>query len=281
MLTEATRTLLCERALRVREHIIRLTVGGGCFVGAALSCADLLVYLYSRGAHISPALLDSRDRDYILLSKGHAVPALYGTLVELEFFPAERLKLHLSTEDSLYWHPNRALPGVEFHSGSLGHMLGVGAGIACAALLDGRASKVFVILGDGELNEGSIWEAFLFANAQKLSNLIVIIDRNEIQANFTTEELIPLEPLKDKLISFGFVVTETRGHDFDALEEAFSKTASPAGHPSAIIAHTIRGKGIPSIEKRPDRWFVNLSEEESLILLKELAENTLQGGTSV
>jgi transketolase len=257
-------------ALRVREHVVRLATGGGCFLGASLSCTDLIVYLYSRVLRVSPATLRDPDRDVLLLSKGHDVPALYGTLSELGFFPRERLAQHLKTTDSIYWHPNRAVPGVEFHSGSLGHCLAVGAGIALEAKLRRSPARVFVILGDGELDEGSVWESLLVASAKGLDNLVAIVDRNEIQANMRTEELLPLEPLDAKFTAFGASVCTVDGHDFAQLENAFATLPRTQGRPTAIIARTVRNKGLPSIEGRPDRWFVDLTGAEVEMLLREL-----------
>jgi transketolase len=263
-----------QLARRVRAHAIRMATGGGCFLGASLSCADLLVHLYTRVLRTSPERLADPTRDYLLLSKGHDVPALYGTLAELGYFPTERLANHLSTEDHLYWHPNRAVPGVEFHSGSLGHLLSVGMGIALDAKLADSPSRVFVIVGDGELNEGSVWEAALVASAKRLDNLVLIVDRNGFQANVATESLIPLEPLGDKLACFGFAVAEVDGHDFTALEAAFSELPRRRGRPTAIVARTVRNKGLPSLEGRADRWFVNLSTDEVQMLLDELHGST-------
>jgi transketolase len=271
-------------ALRVREHVIRMSTGGGCFVGASLSCADLLVYLYSDVLRVSRATLDDPDRDYLLLSKGHDVPALYGTLAELGFIDRARLSNHLKTCDVLYWHPNRAVPGVEFHSGSLGHLLSVGIGIALDAKMRRGPSRVFVVLGDGELDEGSIWEGFLVASAHKLDNLVCVIDRNEFQANVRTEELIPLEPLGDKLRAFGLTVRGADGHDFHSLADAFSRLPIERHRPSAVIARTVRGKGLPSIERRADRWFCNFTGTEVEMLLAELrgqAEASLTSQTLV
>ena len=258
-------------ALRVRAHSVRMATDGGCFLGASLSCADLIVYLYTRFLRIDPARPDDPARDVLLLSKGHDVPALYGTLAELGFFPRERLTHHLRPDDHLYWHPNRAIPGVEFHSGSLGHLLAVGAGIATDARLRGADTRVVVILGDGELNEGSVWETALVAAAHRLDNLIAIVDRNEFQANLRTEDLIPLEPLTHKWAAFGWNVDTTDGHDFNALETTFRAMRADAGRPTAIIARTVRGKGLPSIEGRADRWFCNVSAAEVEALLAELA----------
>ena len=208
-----------EQALRVRAHAIRMATNGGCFLGASLSCADLLVYLYGRVLRVAPDRLGDASRDYLLLSKGHDVPALYGTLAERGYFPRERLANHLSIDDHLYWHPNRRIPGVEFHSGSLGHLLSVGMGIALDAKLRGGPSRVFVVVGDGELDEGSVWEGALVAAAHKLDNLVMVVDRNGFQANVATEELVPLEPLADKLRAFGFAVADADGHSFPALAE--------------------------------------------------------------
>ncbi len=271
-------------ALRVREHVVRMATDGGCFIGASLSCADLLVHLYSRVLRLSPARLRDPERDYLFLSKGHDVPALYGTLAELGYFPVSRLSNHLSPDDQLYWHPNRAIPGVEFHSGSLGHLLSVAAGVALDVKMRRGGNRVFVVLGDGELDEGSVWEAFLVATAFKLDNLVAIVDRNEFQANVRTEELIPLEPLAAKLEAFGAAVANVDGHDFGALDQAFARLPRAAGRPTAVIARTVRGRGCPSIEARADRWFANFTHAEVEGLLAELhggAKTDIQSPTLV
>lgn len=257
-------------ALKVREHIIRMATDGGCFIGASLSCADLIVYLYKHVLHVSPERINDPSRDYFFLSKGHDVPALYGTLAELGFFDRERLKNHLKTNDFIYWHPNRNVPGVEFYSGSLGHLLSVAMGVAFDIKMRSGTNRVFVILGDGELNEGSVWEAALVAAAYRLDNLVAVVDRNEFQANVRTEELIPIEPLENKFEAFGWSVKRIDGHSFDEMEKAFATVPIAAGKPNVIIADTVRGKGLPSIERQANRWFVNFSHEEIEALLKEL-----------
>src|SRR5215471_588376 len=262
--------VLDETALRVREHIIRMSGGGGCFIGASLSCVDLLVYLYKRALKISPDTFKNDERDYLLLSKGHDVPALYGVLVELGFFGEERLGNHLKTTDSIYWHPNREIPGVEFHSGSLGHLLAVGIGVALDIKLRRGSGRVFVVLGDGELNEGSIWESCLVAAAQKLDNLIVIVDRNGFQANMRTEELLPLEPLDSKFAAFGWSATTIDGHSFTEMEDVFASVPIFRNRPTVVIARTVRGKGLRSLEARSDRWFVKFSDDEIAMLIEEL-----------
>lgn len=257
-------------ALRVREHVVRMAGRGGCFLGASLSCTDLLVHLYSRVLRMSPARLADPDRDVLLLSKGHDVPALYGVLAELGYLPASRLANHLDCDDDLYWHPNRAIPGVEFHSGSLGHLLAVGAGIAHDIRRTGGPGRVFVVLGDGELDEGSVWEACLVAGALGLDNLVAVVDRNGFQANVATEALIPLEPLAPKFEAFGWRTTRINGHDWGQLERGFARVPLERGRPSVVIADTVRNRGLPSLEGRADRWFVRLAADEVEALLVEL-----------
>jgi len=281
MITKLETGLLQARALRVREHIIRMSAGGGCFIGASLSCVEIMVYLYGkflRGvAHEEPrngnaAGPGDLQRDYLFLSKGHDVPALYGTLVEMGLLEARRLKNHLQVSDSIYWHPNRAIPGVEFHSGSLGHLPSVAAGVALDCKLAGGDNRVIVITGDGELNEGSVWETLLVANAYGLDNLTLVVDRNQFQANIRTEDLVPLEPLADKFAAFGCQVQRVDGHDFSGLEEAFAVLPEGAGtgQVNVIIADTVRGRGLPGIEARADRWFCAFSDTEIEQLLREL-----------
>ncbi len=261
---------LRQTALNVREHIIRMSGNGGCFIGASLSCADLIVYLYKEFLNVSLQNLNDPNRDYFFLSKGHDVPALYGTYVELGWLEKGRLKNHLKTNDFIYWHPNRNIPGIEFHSGSLGHNLPVACGVALDCKLRNQNNKVVVVVGDGELNEGSMWEALLVASAYKLDNLLVVVDRNRFQANMQTEDLIPLEPLDKKFEAFNCKVENVDGHNFESLDKAFLKFPFEKEKVSVVIAETIRGKGLPSIEKRADRWFVNFKDEEIEQLLKEL-----------
>jgi len=257
-------------ALKVREHIIGMSVGGGCFIGASLSCVELITYLYAEFLNIDKDYLDNPERDYLFLSKGHDVPALYATLAELGFMDVSRLQNHLLAKDSVYWHPNRNIPGVEFHSGSLGHLPAVAAGVALDCKLKDGANQIIVITGDGELNEGSVWETILVANAYKLNNLTIIVDRNQFQANIRTEDLIPLEPLVDKFEAFGCNVQRINGHDFAAIEHALKQLPYSDDKVNVIIADTVRGKGLRSIEARADRWFCSFTQQEADGLLKEL-----------
>src|SRR5262249_9801972 len=191
-----------------------------------------------------------------------------GPPAELGFFEPKRLERHLKTPDHVYWHPNRALPGVEFHSGSLGHLLSVAMGVALDIKLKQGKNRVFVVLGDGELDEGSIWEGLLVASSLRLDNLVLIVDRNGFQANVRTEDLVPLEPLPAKLESFGCTVDVVNGHDFADLDRVFADLEG-RGRPQAVIANTTRGKGLPSIESRADRWFCNFTADEVVMLLAE------------
>jgi transketolase len=263
-------TELKDTAFKVRQHIIKMSTDGGCFIGASLSCADLIVFLYKEFLNINKDNLKDPERDYLFLSKGHDVPALYGTFAEIGLLEKDRLKNHLKTNDSIYWHPNRKIDGIEFHSGSLGHLLSVAIGVALDCKMKGQQNKIVVILGDGELDEGSVWEAALVAAAYKLDNLIAIVDRNKFQANIETEKLIPLNPIDAKFEAFGWSSRYTDGHDFDDLEFVFSNLPAESEKPTVIIAETIRGKGLPSIEARADRWFVNFTRDEIEMLLKEL-----------
>jgi transketolase len=267
-------------ALKVREHVIRMAGGGGCFLGASLSCTDLIVHLYTSVLKVTPATKDDPNRDYLMLSKGHDVPALYGTLSELGWFPTSRLAKHLDPDDTLYWHPNRNVPGVEFHSGSLGHLLSVAAGVAYDMKRQGTNNKVYVILGDGECDEGSVWEACLVAAAKKLDNLVAIVDRNHFQANLATEELIPLEPMGPKFEAFGWRQQRINGHDYGQLQKAFEKLPYETGKPSVVIADTVRNKGLPSLEGKAERWFVKLTPAEIEQCLAELHGAASAGLTS-
>ena len=271
---------LAQLAIAVRTHCIRMAADGGCFLGASLSCADILVYLYMHFLNVSIESFKDPLRDFFFLSKGHDVPALYGLFAELGFIEKDRLKNHLKTNDFIYWHPNTNIPGVEFHSGSLGHLLSVSMGVAYNSRLDKINNKVAVLLGDGELDEGSVWEASLVAAAYKIDNLVAIVDRNFFQANFRTEELIPLKSIEDKFRAFGWYATTVDGHNFEALHGAFSSLPMGQGKPMAVICETKRGKGLPSIEEKANRWFCNFSPEEIRDLEEELLTKQLTTITS-
>ncbi|MFA8341503.1 MAG: transketolase [Rhodothermaceae bacterium] len=263
-------TELEQISLNVRKTIIELTGKGGCFIGASLSCVELIVYLYKRFLNLNFEKLKDPERDYLFLSKGHDVPALYGTFVELGWLDKTRLDSHVKVNDDIYWHPNTNIPGIEFHSGSLGHLLSVATGVALDIKMKKKNNKVVVIVGDGELNEGSNWEALLVAASYNLDNLVIVVDRNKFQANTETEKLIPLEPLENKFEAFGCTVARIDGHSFTELNETFSQLDFLSEKPNVVIADTTRGKGLPSIEEKADRWFCRFTEDEIKQLLEEL-----------
>ena len=262
--------ILKRKALIARKYILKMGTKDGCFVGSALSCIDLITYIYNE---VVSNLSNTNNRNYFFLSKGHAVPALYGTFVELGYLDEKRLENYNTTKDDLYLHPNANIKGVEFHSGSLGHLISVATGVAIDIKRKNKNNKVIVLLGDGELNEGSNWETLLNIAANKLDNLIIIIDRNKIQANFNTEDLIPLEPLKDKFLAFGMNVQEIDGHDFEDIDKAFINSYKVKDKANVVIAHTIRGKGIKTIENDWESWFMEYNEDIECKLLKELTIN--------
>ena len=262
---------LSALALRVREHIVRLSTDGGCFTGASLSCTDLLVYLYADFLNITPATVDAtRPR----LPFPQQRPRRAGPLRHLSPSWASCPK---SASTTTCWLPT-ASTGTptarcrawNFTAARSGHLPSVGLGVALDNRLRGLNNRTIVITGDGELNEGSVWETVLVAAAQKLHNFTLVIDRNHFQANIATEDLIPLEPLAPKFEAFGWEVQRINGHDFQQLEAAFTALPFSPTKPSVIICDTVRGRGLPSIEARADRWFCNFNAEEIESLLKEL-----------
>lgn len=251
-------------ANRVRRMIIRMSAEKGCFIGSAFSVVDILVALYFDCVNMKKGEdFDAAERDYVILSKGHAVSALYGVFVELGLLSEKDLYTHLDVGSNIYFHPNINVKGVEVATGSLGHGIGVGAGIATAVKMEKGKNRIFVISGDGELQEGSVWEAALFAASRKLDNLYLIVDRNKIQANVRTEGLIPLEPLKEKWESFGWAVIEVDGHNYAEISKACNNGPVKKNRPSAIIAHTKRGKGVSFLEDDIDKWFLKINPEEA------------------
>jgi transketolase len=218
-------------------------------IGGDLSVTDILVTLFGAVLAVDPLHPDAPGRDRFVLSKGHCAGALYATLARCGFFAASELETFMAPLSSLNGHPDRKkVPGVETNTGPLGHGFPVAVGIALAARLQGESWRTFVVLGDGELQEGSNWEAAMTASHYGLGSLTAIVDRNRLQQGARTEETKQLEPLADKWRSFGWEVREADGHDHSALLEAFSP--SSAGKPVAVIAHTIKGKGVSFIEDR-------------------------------
>lgn len=236
-----------ELAWRIRRHAIEMThVSNGSHIASALSMADIIAVLYARVMKYDIDHPKAADRDRFLLSKGHAGSAIYAALAEVGFFSTDLLTSHMANGSILSGHvSHKDVPGVEFSTGSLGHGIGVAAGMAFAAGYDQKQHHVYVVIGDGECDEGSVWEAALFANHYKLDRLTVIIDHNKMQSLRTCEETISLGNLTEKWRQFGWEVLEIDGHNHTALEEAFSLRSDK---PKCIVANTVKGKGISFME---------------------------------
>jgi len=238
-----------ELARRVRVHCLKMTSsGGGAHVGSAFSCADILSVLYTGILRVDPGNPRWPERDRFILSKGHAGSALYAVLAERGFFPVERLDAHYRDGSDLCGHvSHKGIPGVEFSTGSLGHGLSVAAGMAFGARLNAESHRLFALLSDGECDEGSTWEAALFAAHHRLDNLIAIIDYNKLQSLASVSATLGLEPFADKWLSFGWEVSEVDGHDLSALGRVLGQPPV-ATKPRCIIAHTTKGKGVSFME---------------------------------
>jgi transketolase len=218
-------------------------------IGGCLSVADILAALYGGVLHVDPERPDWPARDRFILSKGHGAAALYATLAERGFFPVEWLEEFCRDDGRLFGHVTSGrVPGVEVSAGSLGHGLPIGCGMALAAARDGSRTRVFVVLSDGECDEGSTWEAALFAGHHALENLVAIIDYNGIQSFGSVKEVLDLDPLADKWRAFRWAAREVDGHDHAALATAFGAVPFEPGRPSMIVAHTVKGKGVSFME---------------------------------
>lgn len=234
------------RANWMRQRLLKMIVDAGQgHPGGDLSASDIVACLYFDILRIDSTNPAAPDRDRFILSKGHCTGALYTALAGAGFFPEAELDTYLKPESRLNGHPNRVyLPGVETNTGPLGHGFPVGVGVAVAGQIDGAGYRVFVLTGDGELQEGSMWEAAMFAGHRKLGNLTVIVDRNRLQQGARTEETNALEPLADKWRAFGWDVVEIDGHDVIALLKAFDDAAQPRDKPRVLIANTFKGNGV-------------------------------------
>ncbi len=240
-------------------------------LGSCLSCVDILVTLYYQALNIDPKNPKAEDRDRFLLSKGHAAPALFQLLAMRGFFPLSDLD-NYGVDGSLFAEhpPAHGVPGVEAATGSLGHGLSIGIGMALASRTRKRSNKTVVLMSDGECNEGSVWEAAMFAAAQKLEKLIAIIDFNKWQATGRSREVMALDPFKEKWQAFGWSVYEVDGHDIEALADLFPKWPDGSGKPVAIIAHTIKGKGVSFMEDNNNWHYRTPKPDEVEAAKKEL-----------
>lgn len=275
MLEAATIAQLQDVARAIRQDIIRMLVAAGSgHTAGPLGMADVFTLLYFHTLKHNPHDPEWSGRDRVILSNGHICPVLYAAMAHSGYFPVEELQTLRAFGSRLQGHPHREfLPGIETSSGPLGSGLSQAVGMALADRIDaGRQSDTFFycLMGDGELNEGQIWEAALHAGKERLHNLIGIIDRNDIQIDGFTHEVMPLEPLKDKWESFGWHVQEVNGHDFEELDAALELAKSVNDKPSMLIAVTVPGKGVRAFERRPEWHGKPPSKEEGEMALNEL-----------
>jgi transketolase len=258
-------------ARAVREHVLRMTSGGrSSHVGSALSCADILAVLYDLVLQVNEKDPDWPGRDRFIMSKGHAGAALYAVLAQRGFFPAELLDQHYQNGSFFSGHvSNVGVPGVELSTGSLGHGLSVAAGLAWRAKQRGEQWRTYVLLGDGECDEGSVWEAAMFAHTHDLHNLVAVVDYNKLQAMGPTEQTVKLEPFADKWRAFGWDTIEVDGHNHEQLTAAMG-VLSPT-NPRCVLAHTVKGKGVSFMENDIAWHYQYASDEELRSALAEVA----------
>ncbi len=239
-------------AFKIRKHTLEMirTANSG-HIGGSFSIAEILSVLYFQQLKVDPAQPRMAARDRLVLSKGHCAPAMYAALAMRGFFPMADLAGFRRIDGYLSGHVEMThVPGVDMSSGSLGQGLSVGVGMALAARLDKLAYTTYVILGDGELEEGQIWEAVMAAAKYKLNNLVAIVDCNRLQLDSTTEEIMPMEPLEQKFAAFGWHVLRIDGHDVAQVSDAFAKAAAHQGQPTVVIANTVKGKGVSVFENQ-------------------------------
>lgn len=263
---------LADLARRIRAHALRMVHrANASHIGTCFSMTDILAVLYGSVLRIDPARPNWPDRDRFLLSKGHGAAAIYSTLAERGFFPVEWLKTYCEDGTVLAGHiTHHGVPGVEVSSGSLGHGLSLACGMALAAKRTGKDHRVFALLSDGECDEGSIWEAVLFAPHHRLDNLVAIVDFNKIQSFGTVKEVLDLDPFADKWRAFGWAVREVDGHDIPALLDVFASLPFETDRPSVVIAHTVKGKGVSYMEDRLLWHYRSPNDEQLAAALAEL-----------
>ena len=261
-------------AKRVRRHAIRMIyLAGSGHPGGSLSGTDIMVALYFHIMKHDPKRPDWADRDRFVLSKGHAAPSLYAVLAESGYFPVEELDTLRKMGSRLQGHPCMGkTPGIEMSTGSLGHGLAAGNGMALAAKLDRKLYRIYVLLGDGEMDVGETWEALMLASHYKLDNVTAYVDRNKLQLDGPTEKIMSLEPLADKWKAFGWHVIEINGHNMKEIIHATNEAKSIKGKPTVVICHTIKGKGVSFMEGTLNFHGKAPNDQEYQQAMKELAE---------
>ncbi len=269
---------MTKKELQIIATKIRMAIVEGTFhaksghPGGSLSIADLLAYLYWKEMRIDPANPDWAGRDRFVLSKGHAAPALYGALAHRGYFPVERIATLRKCDSILQGHPDmKKIPGVDMSSGSLGQGVSCAVGMALAAKLDKADYRVYTVLGDGEIGEGQVWEAAMFASAKGLDNLVVIGDNNNLQIDGTIEEVNSSYPIPEKFAAFGFHVIEIDAHDLDQIEAALTEAKTMVGKPTCIVMKSVKGKGVSFMENQC-KWHGSAPNKEQYdIAMAELA----------
>ena len=266
------KTELEKIAVEVRKGVVTATHAAKCgHPGGSLSAADIFTYLYFEEMNIDPKKPKMENRDRFVLSKGHTAPGLYAALANRGFFPVEDLKTLRHTGSYLQGHPDmKHIPGVDMSSGSLGQGLSAAVGMALAGKMDGRDYRVYALCGDGEIEEGQIWEAAMFAGHRKLDNLVVIVDNNNLQIDGPISEVCSPYPIDKKFEAFNFHVINCNGNDFDELAAAFQEARNTKGMPTAIVAHTLKGKGVSYMENQVDWHGKAPNDREYEIAMEEL-----------
>lgn len=239
-------------------------------IGSGFSCADILTVLYGGWLNISPDSIKDPNRDRFILSKGHAAATYYATLAEYGFIPKEWLQSYCQFGSKLGGHVSHTVSGVEFSSGSLGHSLPVGVGVALGARRAVKGYRVVVLVSDGEMDSGANWEAIMMATGQRLNNLLVIVDKNKLQAMGATEDIVPLGDLSCKFEAFGWAAKSIDGHNFEAIKKALDQFPFASEKPSVIIANTIKGKGVSFMENQLEWHYKSPNEDEFKKAMKEL-----------
>ncbi|WP_346698187.1 transketolase [Catenibacillus scindens] len=263
---------LMQTAVEVRKGIVTAVHSAKSgHPGGSLSAADIFTFLYFEEMNIDPANPKNPDRDRFVLSKGHTAPGLYSTLANRGYFPVEDLKTLRHTGSYLQGHPDmKHIPGVDMSSGSLGQGLSCAVGMALGGKLQGKSYRVYALCGDGEIQEGQIWEAAMFAGSRKLDNLCVIVDNNKLQIDGPVEEVCSPYPIDKKFESFNFHVININGNDFDEIRKAMNEAKTVKGMPTAIIAHTVKGRGVSFMEDQVGWHGTAPNDEQYAIAMEEL-----------
>lgn len=279
-LSERERNELEQTARKIRRSVIQAThAAKSGHPGGSLGAAEIFTILYFREMKIDPGNPEKDDRDRFVLSKGHTAPGLYAALAHRGFFPVEELVTLRRIDSRLQGHPSmRLTPGVDMSTGSLGQGVSAACGMALGAKVKGMTNRVYTLLGDGEIQEGECWEAFMFAAHHRLDNLCVLVDVNGLQIDGATSDVMNPEPIGEKMKAFGFEVFEVDGNDFDSLDDALQRARSVSGRPSCILARTVKGKGVSFMENEAGWHGKAPNDEECRVALRELGDASAEGG---